>query len=78
MRITIRFYKKNLYFTEIVTKSKAQLEMTVTFQVTVKYRRRLLRLFATFVTFGTFKTFGTSGTFGTCETLGTFGIFGTY
>ena len=35
------FYKKNLYFPEMVRKSTAQLETTVTFQVTVKFVHRL-------------------------------------
>ena len=59
----------------MVRKSTAQLETTVTFQVTVKFGHRL---FATCGPFGTFETFRTSGTFGTFETLRTFGAFETY
>ena len=54
------------------------IETTVTFQVTVKFWRRLLRLFVTFGTFRTFKPFRTFGAFGTFVPLGTFREFGTY
>ena len=49
----------------MVRKSTAQLETTVTFQVTVKFGHQLSQLFTTY---GPFGTFGTSGTFGTFET----------
>ena len=62
----------------MVRESNAQLETTVIFQVTVKFGRRLLPLFATFGPFGTFKTLGTSGTFGTFGTFGAFGTFETF
>ena len=45
----------------MVRKSTAQLGTTVTFQVTVKFGNRLLRLFVTYGPFGTFETFRTSG-----------------